>query len=209
MDKLLALTLSSKPHNICRLDNYLPSDYAMLEGQTEWKLLPEVLNALKEASTRHSMAITADIPRTGSATSPKQKTTKKKDSVKKSVKVRGMNARTTNIKVKEKSGFKIDRYSCSFYGDGLVVCGFTLGAYLVAPSQVGPIVRKFGVPIEQWFPGREADSAEIIQAPPGTLQDVSLAPEQWHHLRSSGITLMPIEGADGLRLFLRLIRNLR
>ena len=47
---------------------------------------------------------------------------------------------------------------------------------------------------------READSAEIIQAPPGTLQDVSLAPEQWHHLRSSGITLMPIEGADGLQV---------
>lgn len=179
----------------------LASDYAMLEGQTEWKLLPEVLNALKEASTRHSMAITADIPRTGSATSPKQKTTKKKDSVKKSVKVRGMNARTTNIKVKEKSLVsKLIATIAVFMGTGLVVCGSTLGAYLVAPSQVGPIVRKFGVPIEQWFPGREADSAEIIQAPPGTLQDVSLAPEQWHHLRSSGITLMPIEGADGLQV---------
>tara|TARA_B000000441_G_C21738575_1_gene351840 strand:- start:84 stop:1754 length:1671 start_codon:yes stop_codon:yes gene_type:complete len=179
----------------------LASDYAMLEGQSEWKLLPEVLNALKEASTRHSMAITADIPRTGSATSPKQKTTKKKDSVKKSVKVRGMNARTTNIKVKEKSLVsKLIATVAVFMGTGLVVCGSTLGAYLVAPSQVGPIVRKFGVPIEQWFPGREADSAEIIQAPPGTLQDVSLAPEQWHHLRSSGITLMPIEGADGLQV---------
>ena len=179
----------------------LASDYAMLEGQTEWKLLPEVLNALKEASTRHSMAITADIPRTGSATSPKQKTTKKKDSVKKSVKVRGMNARTTNIKVKEKSLVsKLIATVAVFMGTGLVVCGSTLGAYLVAPSQVGPIVRKFGVPIEQWFPGREADFAEIIQAPPGTLQDVSLAPEQWHHLRSSGITLMPIEGADGLQV---------
>tara|TARA_Y100000022_G_scaffold138268_1_gene120265 strand:- start:1747 stop:3417 length:1671 start_codon:yes stop_codon:yes gene_type:complete len=179
----------------------LASDYAMLEGQTEWKLLPEVLNALKEASTRHSMAITADIPRTGSATSPKQKTTKKKDSVKKSVKVRGMNTRTTNIKVKEKSLVsKLIATVAVFMGTGLVVCGSTLGAYLVAPSQVGPIVRKFGVPIEQWFPGREADFAEIIQAPPGTLQDVSLAPEQWHHLRSSGITLMPIEGADGLQV---------
>ena len=179
----------------------LASDYAMLEGQTEWKLLPEVLNALKEASTRHSMAITADIPRTGSATSPKQKTTKKKDSVKKSVKVRGMNARTTNIKVKEKSLVsKLIATVAVFMGTGLVVCGSTLGAYLVAPSQVGPIVRKFGVPIEQWFPGREADSAEIIHAPPGTLQDVSLAPEQWHYLRSSGITLMPIEGADGLQV---------
>ena len=32
------------------------------------------------------------------------------------------------------------------------------------------------------------------------MQDVKLAPEQWHHLRSSGITLMPIEGEVGLQI---------
>ena len=80
------------------------------------------------------------------------------------------------------------------------MAGSTLGAYLIAPEQVGPVVRKFGIPIEVWFPGREADSVEIVEAPPGTMEDVKLAPEQWHHLRSSGITLMPIEGKDGLQV---------
>ncbi len=179
----------------------LATDYAILEGQTEWKLLPEVLNMLQEASVRHSMAVTADMPTEGLPVTKEQKTTQKIESAPKSVKIRGMNARTTKIKVKEKSLVsKLIATVAVFVGTGLVVGGSTLGAYLIAPAQVGPVVRKFGVPIDQWFPGREADSAEIVQAPPGTLQEVSLAPEQWHHLRSSGITLMPIDGEDGLQV---------
>jgi len=105
------------------------------------------------------------------------------------------------VKVKEKGLVsKLFATAAVFFVTALIVGGSTLGAYLVAPSQVGPIVRKFGIPIEQWFPGREADSVEIVQAPPGTMHDVKLAPEQWHHLRSSGITLMPVEGADGLQV---------
>ncbi|NDH16427.1 MAG: hypothetical protein EBY48_04985 [Opitutae bacterium] len=124
-----------------------------------------------------------------------------KVAAKKSVKVSGMNTKKTTVKVREKSLVsKIFATFAVFFVTALIVSGSTLGAYLVAPSQIGPIVRKFGIPIEQWFPGREADSVEIVQAPPGTLQDVKLAPEQWHHLRSSGITLMPIEGADGLQV---------
>ena len=179
----------------------LSTDYAMLEGQSEWKFLPDVLNALKEAANRQSMAINADLPMMRTQVSTPQKSTKKKESAKKSVKVHGMNSRTTNIKVKEKSLVsKLIATVAVFIGTGLIVSGSTLGAYLVAPEQVGPIVRKFGIPIEVWFPGREADSVEIVEAPPGTMQDVKLAPEQWHHLRSSGITLMPIEGEDGLQV---------
>jgi hypothetical protein len=179
----------------------LSTDYAMLEGQSEWKFLPDVLNALKEAANRHSMAINADLPKVRTQISTPKKSNKKKEPSKKSVKVHGMNSRTTNIKVKEKSLVsKLIATFAVFIGTGLIVSGSTLGAYLVAPEQVGPIVRKFGIPIEVWFPGREADSVEIVEAPPGTMQDVKLAPEQWHHLRSSGITLMPIEGEDGLQV---------
>ena len=92
------------------------------------------------------------------------------------------------------------------WGLGWLFVGLPSGLILLLlPKSAG--VRKPGVPIEQWFPGREADSAEIIQAPPGTLQDVSLAPEQassqilWYHTDAHC-------GMDS-RLFLRLIRNLR
>ena len=177
----------------------LSSDYAMLEGQTEWKFLPEVLNSLKEAATRHAMAASADLPQAKLVASEKRSPKKKVG--KKSVKIGGMNAKQTRIKVKEKSLVsKIIATFAVFFGTALIVAGSTLGAYLIAPEQVGPVVRKFGIPIEVWFPGREADSVEIVQAPPGTMADVKLAPEQWHHLRSSGITLMPIEGKDGLQV---------
>ena len=178
----------------------LVSDYAMLEGQSEWKSLQEVLNVLEESATRHARAVAADLPIVGASPSGGI-SSKQKNTVKKSAKISGINTRSTRVKVKEKSIVsKLIATVAVFFGTALVVCGSTLGAYLVAPSEVGPIVRKFGIPIEQWFPGREADSAEIVQAPPGTLQEVSLAPEQWHHLRSSGITLMPIEGEDGLQV---------
>jgi hypothetical protein len=179
----------------------LATDYAMLEGQTEWRFLPDVLNVLKEAANRQAMAIAADLPQVRPQVPKKQNSTKKKEFAKKPVKVRGMNSRATTVKVKEKSLVSKLIATCAvFFGTALVVSGSTLGAYLVAPEQVGPIVRKFGIPIEVWFPGREADSFEIVEAPPGTMKDVKLAPEQWHHLRSSGITLMPIEGQDGLQV---------
>ena len=40
----------------------LATDYAMLEGQSEWKLLPEVIALLQEAETRHAQASRADLP---------------------------------------------------------------------------------------------------------------------------------------------------
>jgi len=176
----------------------LPTDYAMLEGQSEWKYLPEVIALLQEVVTRHTQASKADLPLVQKA--PKSEPKLKKTG-KKSVKISGMTAKKTTVKVKEKGLVsKLFATAAVFFVTALIVGGSTLGAYLVAPSQVGPIVRKFGIPIEQWFPGREADSVEIVQAPPGTMHDVKLAPEQWHHLRSSGITLMPVEGADGLQV---------
>jgi hypothetical protein len=66
--------------------------------------------------------------------------------------------------------------------------------------EVGPIARKFGLPLEQWFPGRELNSIEILEAPPGRLQDIRIGKEQWHHINSSGIKLLPIEGDVGLQV---------
>ena len=130
----------------------------MLEGQSEWRFLPDVLNVLKEAANRQAIAIGTDLPQVRSQVPKVQNPTKKK-SLQKSVKVRGMNSRTTTIKVKEKSLVsKLIATFAVFLGTALVVSGSTLGAYLVAPEAVGPIVRKFGIPIEVWFPGREADS---------------------------------------------------
>ncbi len=177
----------------------LASDYAMLQGQTEWKFLPDVVRLLEEAATRHARAVRADLPIAKPVANAQP--TKKTKAVRKSVKVSGMNAKTTTIKVKEKSLVsKLIATVAVFLGTALVVSGSTLGAYLIAPEQIGPIVRKFGVPIEQWFPGKEADSVEIIKAPPGTIHDAKLPSEHAYRLKSSGIMLMAIEGESGVQV---------
>ncbi len=177
----------------------LPSDYAMLEGQTEWKFLPDILNILKESKVRHSQAQAADLPATQAA--PIQKTAKKPATRKKSVRIQGLNQQSSVIKVKEKSLVaKLIATVMVFIVSLIIVAGSTAGAYLVAPSQIGPIVRKFGLPIDQWFPGWEVETVEVVEAPPGSLDSIRLSKEQWHHLKASGITILPLEGEDGLQV---------
>ncbi len=182
-----------------QLGQLLSSDYALLEGQTEWKFLPDALNALKEGALRHKQAEMADVvvaQPTGSGVEVRAKKT-----LSKSVKIRGMNTRGSTIKVREKGLLsKLIATCVVFFVTFLVVAGSTLGAYLIAPSQVGPVVRKFGLPIDQWFPGREIENVEIVEAPPGRLQDIRIGKEQWHHINSSGIKLLPIEGEVGLQV---------
>ena len=177
----------------------LPSDYAMLEGQTEWKFLPDILKILNESEVRQSQAQATDLPATQAA--PIQKTAKKPATRKKSVRIQGLNQQSSVIKVKEKSLVaKLIATVMVFIVSLIIVAGSTAGAYLVAPSQIGPIVRKFGLPIDQWFPGWEVETVEVVEAPPGSLDSIRLSKEQWHHLKASGITILPLEGEDGLQV---------
>jgi hypothetical protein len=177
----------------------LPSDYAMLEGQTEWKFLPDILKILNESEVRHSQAQAADLA--GTQAAPNQKTAKKPATRKKSVRIQGLNQQSSVIKVKEKSLVaKLIATVMVFIISLIIVAGSTAGAYLVAPSQIGPIVRKFGLPIDQWFPGWEVETVEVVEAPPGSLDSIRLSKEQWHHLKASGITILPLEGEDGLQV---------
>ena len=176
----------------------LTTDYALIEGQTEWKLLSDVLESISESMQRRATAQAADLKEANSLENKIQKKRKKRS---KSVKIQGINAKTKKIQVKEKGiAAKIMATMVIFLLTTLVVGGSTLGAYLIAPSQIGPMVRKFGVPIDTWFPGREIDKVKIVEAPPGRLQDIRISKEQWHHLNSSGIKLLPIEGGDGLQV---------
>jgi len=193
------------PYNLEQASQYLqsgqflPSDLALVEGQTEWKLLPDALRALGEAEKRHKLAAKADLP--SNSVPAKKRVSQEKKTNPKAVKIQGLNRRTSTVKVKEKSLLtKLIATVMVFIVSMVVVGGSTLGAYLVAPSQVGPIVRKFGVPIDIWFPGWEVETVDIVEAPPGTIESIRLSKQQWHNLKSSGITILPLEGEDGLQV---------
>jgi len=44
------------------------------------------------------------------------------------------------------------------------------------------------------------ETVEVVEAPPGSLDSIRLSKEQWHHLKASGITILPLEGEDGLQV---------
>ena len=171
----------------------LASDYAMVDGQSNWDTLSKVLNDIHPRSKANNSSLQGASVKARAPASSKRP--------KKTVKLSGLNKKNTQIKVKEKSLFsKILATFVVFIITSLVVGGSTLGAYLIAPMEVGPVARKFGIPIEHWFPGRELESIEITEAPPGRLQDIRIGKEQWHHINSSGIKLLPIEGDVGLQV---------
>jgi len=176
----------------------LPSDYAMVVGHNQWKYLQELLTELNP-----SVAPNVTYPAVTSTNAPSPKTKQSIGSKRrsKSVNVKGLNQNASQFKVKEKSLLsKLIATCVVFLVTFLAVGGSTLGAYLIAPMQVGPVARKFGVPIDRWFPGRELDNVEIVEAPPGRLQDIRIGKEQWHHINSSGIKLLPIDGDVGLQV---------
>ncbi len=181
-----------------RAGQLLPTDYAMVVGHTQWKNLQDLLTELNPPVASN---VTYSPVTSSNAPSPKTKQSISSQSRSKSVKVKGLNQNASQYKVKEKSLLsKLIATCVVFLVTFLVVGGSTLGAYLIAPMQVGPVARKFGVPIDKWFPGRELDNVEIVEAPPGRLQDIRIGKEQWHHINSSGIKLLPIDGDVGLQV---------
>lgn len=169
----------------------LASDYALVDGQSSWVNLSKLLKDLQPRPKANKSSLQGVSGQTPESSKRPKKT----------VKLSGLNKRNSQIKVKEKSLFsKILATFVVFVITSLVVGGSTLGAYLIAPLEVGPVARKFGVPIDHWFPGRELESVEIKEAPPGRLQDIRIGKEQWHHINSSGIKLLPIEGDVGLQV---------
>ena len=176
----------------------LASDFAMVVGNTQWKNLKDLLAELNQTDARD---VTPSPTISKNATDVKTLQSHGLPKRAKSLKIKGLNHGVSQYKVKEKSLLsKLIATCVVFLVTFLAVGGSTLGAYLIAPMQVGPVARKFGVPIDQWFPGRELDNVEIVEAPPGRLQDIRIGKEQWHHINSSGIKILPINGDVGLQV---------
>ena len=154
----------------------LHGDLALLEGQTEWKTLVEALSILEESNQR-KVEIPMETPSLASP-GPGPKRAKGKA---KTIKAKGLNTRSSTVRVKEKSLVsKLIATVVVFLLTMIVVGGSTLGAYLIAPSQIGPVVRKFGLPIESWFPGREIELVEVVEAPPESWEEIRLPSDQMY-----------------------------
>ena len=94
----------------------LASDYAMLEGQSEWRFLPDVLNVLKEAANRQAMAIAADLPQVRPQVPKEAKFNQEKRVCKKTGQGSWNELPNHHNKSKRKKfGFKIDCHLCRLF----------------------------------------------------------------------------------------------
>jgi hypothetical protein len=189
----------------------LETDFALVEGTTEWKTLPEVLAKLgnESAATIHSKPAEENQGETppknttvseqetkSSNPEPKAKVNKKKSSkVQKIQRARGGQI----IMVAQEKSFLSKIFSTIFVFTFLLLLavGGIVGAYFAMPSKMGPILNRFGVNLEDFTGEVASDSSPSDSKSP---DEIMLSEDAWNTLRSSGIRILPMVGAKGLQV---------
>ncbi|MBD37250.1 MAG: hypothetical protein CMI28_04125 [Opitutae bacterium] len=189
----------------------LRTDFALIEGSSEWSTLPEVLAKLGNEPPVAIPSNSADessvdtLPKTtspteqephSSGTEPKSKVNKKKGSkVQKIQRARGGQI----IMVAQEKSFLSKIFSTIFVFTFLLLLavGGIVGAYFAMPSKMGPILSRFGVNLED-FAGKTVNAASPAETK--SPDEIMLSEDAWNTLRSSGIRILPIVGGKGLQV---------
>ena len=189
----------------------LETDFALVEGTTEWKTLPEVLAKLGNESaatipskpaeenqeeTPPQNSTVSEQETKSSSTEPKAKVNKKKSSkVQKIQRARGGQI----IMVAQEKSFLSKIFSTIFVFTFLLLLavGGIVGAYFAMPSKMGPILNRFGVNLEDFTGEVASDSSPSDSKSP---DEIMLSEDAWNTLRSSGIRILPMVGAKGLQV---------
>lgn len=189
----------------------LPTDFALIEGSSEWSTLPEVLAKLgveSLATISPNLADESPLDTLPTKTSPteqkphssrsesKAKVNKKRGSkVQKIQRARGGQI----VMVAQEKSFLSKIFSTIFVFTFLLLLavGGIVGAYFAMPSKMGPILSRFGVNIEDFAGEVASDSSPSESKSP---DEIMLSEDAWNTLRSSGIRILPIVGAKGLQV---------
>ena len=191
----------------------LPNDYALFEGQTEWKSLQELL--LSESGAGHgSITETASVE-ASVAPSPEEnqsspqtlsKPKASKHSGKKVQKVKG-GAKVQTVYVAQRKSFisKVFSTILVFSFMMLLAIGGIVGAFFAMPETMGPLLKKFGLPIDDLIassaPSENSQSEQKIKSgDPKSPDEISIDEEAFQTLRQSGIRILPMENAKGLQI---------
>lgn len=188
----------------------LETDFALVEGTTEWENLAEVLSKLdnkplaitsnpahtkQEDTPTTNSAVTEQEPKS-SGTEPKAKVNKRKGSnVQKIQRAKGGQI----IMVAQEKSFISKIFSTIFVFTFLLLLavGGIVGAYFAMPSKMGPILSRFGINLEE-FSGEVASDETPSETK--SADEIMLSEDAWNTLRSSGIRILPMVGAKGLQV---------
>ena len=187
-----------------------PSDYALLEGSTEWKLLSEVLSISmspgasdeKTAFRSSTESITRSKIKTSSKVEDKvesKRSSKKEKKPRSKVQKIGKVRSGTVIMVAQEKSFISKLFSTIFVFIFLLIIaiGAIVGTYFAMPSKMGPILSRFGINVDE-LAGDVAK--EEITTETKSPDEIMLSEDAWNTLRSSGIRILPMVGAKGLQV---------
>jgi hypothetical protein len=189
---------------------FLPNDYALLEGQTEWKSLGELLGsetvqAAPEPTPIPAEPVVESVQTLGEAIVQEQtqavegQSLRKAESLPRNRKIPNENKKETVILVHQPSVILSTIFV--FLITAILCGGIVLGSYFITPQTVGPFLADLGLPLplgeEKTAPEQDAITAK--KAEPSTPGEMMLDEEQAQRLRGSGIRIFPVKGDEGLQ----------
>lgn len=180
----------------------LATDFALYEGETEWKTLSSLFDvvdqAIPEPVVEHSPAQLHSSQAQPLGTS-QVANKKKRVRAKKGMKVK-MNKGQSVVVTQEKG--LVSRIISTIIVFGVtcfVVCGVVAGIYFAFPSKVSPVLKKFGFSFEEEKVIDENMEKAKVQDPENPL-DIALNDEDWQRLRSTSVILLATDKGDGFRV---------
>jgi hypothetical protein len=193
---------SDQAREFLKTGQLLATDFALYEGETEWKTLSSLFDVsdqpIPEPVVEHSPAQVHPSQAQPSATSPVANK-KKRVRAKKGAKVK-MNKGQSVVVTQEKG--LVSRIISTIIVFGVtcvLVCGAVAGLYFAFPSKVSPVLQKFGVSFEEEKITDENTEKAEVQDPANPL-DISLNDEDWQRLRSTSVILLATDKGDGFRV---------
>lgn len=191
----------------------LASDYALVEGTSEWKNLPDLLSTLTASpaavippkpGTAESIAGQQSQGESAGVAQADPKPKVKSKVVKKNAKLQG-SAQVKTVYVAQKKGLigKLFSTVMVFSFMMLLAVGGIVGAYFAMPSTMGPLLKKFGLPMEDLLASSPVGAPNIEQAgssEPLAPDEISLDPETFRSVENLGVRILPIENEKGLQV---------
>ena len=171
----------------------LASDFALYEGESEWKSLGVLLG-------QNERVTTTSIEEFETPTASVKAVKKQVSGSKKRQKVR-VNRAQSSVVIKEKGLFsKLFSIAVVFCVTCILVIGIIAGLYFAMPTKVAPILAKFGLDFEKPSNDENLSVVSNVTQEPISPIEKTLSDEELHRLRSSNIILLWDEKGKGFRI---------
>ena len=173
----------------------LATDFALYEGESEWKTLGNLLGVTEQQSIVSPVV----QPHQSKKSAPLENSKTKSVRGKQRTKIK-MNQGQSVVVAKQK-GFvsRIISTIIVFSVTCIVVCGGVAGLYFAFPSKVSPIMKKFGFLSQEPVHEKNKEVSVAKEIPTNPL-DITLNDEDWQRLRSTNVILLATDKGDGFRV---------